>query len=76
MGLLSYLFVCLFTIVSLWLMGCYNCNEETEKYQEEICKACQLLDSMANLTSFILWLLRGPLMMILVIKSIIDVIIE
>lgn len=76
MGLLSYVFVCLFTIISLWLMEWHDCNEEIEKYQEGIYKAHRLLESMSNVMSFIFWLLKGPIMMILVIKTIIDVIIE
>ena len=42
MGLLSYVFVCLFTIISLWLMEWHDCNEEIEK-NDSICKNCTKL---------------------------------
>ena len=59
MGLLSYVFVCLFTIISLWLMEWHDCNEEIEKYQEGIYKAHRLLESMSNVMTLSVNALTG-----------------
>ena len=73
MGLLSWAFVYLVAVFTMWLTS-RSPNSELSK--DALNKSSELITLLTNINSFVLWILRGPLMMILVIKSIIEAIIE
>lgn len=70
MGLSSYIFVYLFVIFSKSLFN--HCPSMRTGWVDIINECDEILDRMTDIGVFLCWLVKGPIMMILVIKTLID----